>query len=344
MELDDKTIRKLSVIGIIAILAIISFFLIRPVLISIISGLILAYIFLPVKSWVSSRLKKPNENLVTSIVSLIAFLIIAIPLWFIIPLMINQVFAVFRFSQTLDISGFISSIFPGASQEFTTQMIVTLNSLTSQAASGVLNVLVNFFLDIPVILLNVFVIAFVFFFALRDGEKLKALVRDLSPLSKRHEKILVDKFRGITDSILYGQVVIGLAQGIVAGIAFLIFGIPNALILTVLAVAFSIIPIVGPGLVWFPVAVYLFLTSNIWIGIAFLAYHLFLTSTVDNFLRPYIVAKRSDSSQVVVLIGMIGGLFVFGVVGLIIGPLVLAYLLTFINAYREKTLRSFFEE
>ena len=200
----------------------------------------------------------------------------------------------------------------------------------------------NFFLDLPTFLLNLFVLAFVFFFSLRDGDRLKDFVLSLSPLTKSQEQTIVKQFRDITDSIVYGQILIGLAQGLLAGLGFFIFGVPNALSLTFLAVILSIIPMLGAGFVWVPVNVYLFLTGNNVLGVLFLLYNIFLTSTVDNFLRIYIVSKKSDIPAVFILIGMIGGLFLFGLLGLLLGPLIVAYFITFLKAYKDQELTSLF--
>ena len=102
------------------------------------------------------------------------------------------------------------------------------------------------------------------------------------------------------------------------------------------------LPMVGPWFVWVPVAIGLFLTGKIGFAIAFSIYCLFFVSTIDNILRPYIVSRKTGVSSVVVLVGMIGGLFVFNILGLILGPLILSYLLLFLKAYKDGTLSDMF--
>ncbi|MAG28271.1 hypothetical protein CMI47_22330 [Candidatus Pacearchaeota archaeon] len=340
MELTDKEIKRITVIFFFLVLAILAFFLIRPLLISIIAGLVLAYVFLPVQKKVLKNFS--NKNLASSITLAIAILIIIIPLWITMPLIIQQIFEIFTYLQNVDLTNIITRFFPTTSEQFTTQVTLTFNNFISKVASGVLNSLVNFFLDLPTFLLNLFVLAFVFFFSLRDGDRLKDFVLSLSPLTKSQEQTIVKQFRDITDSIVYGQILIGLAQGLLAGLGFFIFGVPNALSLTFLAVILSIIPMLGAGFVWVPVNVYLFLTGNNVLGVLFLLYNIFLTSTVDNFLRIYIVSKKSDIPAVFILIGMIGGLFLFGLLGLLLGPLIVAYFITFLKAYKDQELTSLF--
>jgi len=340
MELTDKEIKRIAVMVLFLILGILAFFLIKPLLLSIIGGLILAYIFLPIQKRTLKRFS--NKNLATSITLAIAILIVVIPLWITIPLVIQQIFEIFQYLQNLDLTSLITRFFPTNSEQFTTQINLTFNSFISKIASGVLNTLVNFFLDLPTLLLNFFVMAFVFFFSLRDRDKIREFVLSLSPLTKSQEETMVKQFKDITDSIVYGQIIIGLVQGLVAGLGFFIFGVPNALFLTFLAIVLSIIPMLGAGFVWVPVNIYLFLTGNNFIGILFLIYNIALTSTVDNLVRIYIVSKKSNIPAVFILIGMIGGLFLFGLLGLLLGPLIIAYFITFLKAYKDQELTSLF--
>ena len=342
MEATEKDIKRISLAAFVILLGVLVFLILKPVFLSVIAGLILAYIFVPVYKW-TLRLFR-NKTLSASIVSVIALALILIPLWFFVPLMIKQVFDVFQFSQNLDVQNFVSKLFPSAADQALTQITLTINSTLSKFTSLILNSLVDILLDFPRILLHLAIAAFVFFFALRDKESLEKFVSGLSPLNKTQEAALVVQFKRITESVIYGQILIGLAQGILVGIGLLVFGVPNALLLAVLASILSIIPVAGPGFVYFPVTVYLFLTGDPFPAAVFLLFNLLIVSTIDNLLRTFIVSKRTNLSQVIVLVGMVGGLFVFGVLGLILGPLILGYFLTFLEAYKEKRLSSFFAQ
>ena len=340
MELSDRNIRRISVLLLILLLAVLVFFLVRPIILSVVGGLLLAYTFFPLYRLVKNKIKV--KNIAAIIVCLLAIIIIIVPLYFLIPFMINQVFGLFKAAQDFNMDGFVRVIFPSAPDPFIIQMTVTLDSLVNKISSAVLNTLVDVFLEIPVIMFHFIIVAFVFFFALKDSDKLSEFTSALSPLNKNQEKKLIQQFKDITNSILYGQIVIGIVQGIVTGIGFYLFGIPNALILTVLAMIFSVIPVLGPFFLWIPATIYLFTTGNTVAATVFLIYNILIVSNIDNILRMYLVSKRTNLSEVIVLIGMIGGLFIFGVLGLILGPLILAYFITFLQAYKENTLSSLF--
>jgi predicted PurR-regulated permease PerM len=340
MDISEKGIRNLGILAILVILAVLVFILIKPILLSLIAGLLLAYVFMPVYNRLRRYVKE--KNTAAAIVTVGVLAIIIIPLWFIVPLVAQQSFEVFKYFQTFDIKTTIGSFFPTASEQFLSQTTVALNSFVAKIASGAVNTLIAIFLELPTIILHTLLIFFVFFFGLRDKDKLKEFFSGLSPFSKLKERQLVRQFRDITDTIVYGQVVIGIVQGTLAGIGFLVFGVPNAFVLTGLALIFSIIPIIGPAIVWAPVAVYLFFTESTLLLILFIVYNVLIVSSSDNVLRLYMVSKKAQLSTVVVLVGMIAGLFIFGILGLILGPLILVYFIEFLKAYREKNWDTLF--
>ncbi len=340
MELNDKNIKRIVVFLLISLLAVLVFLLIRPIMLSVIGGLLLAYTCFPIYKFLLGKIK--SKNIVATIVSLLVVLIIAIPLYFLAPFMINQVFNLFQEAQTFDMHAFIRIIFPSAPDPFLIQMTATLNSVVSKISSSILSALVDFLLDIPTIMFNLVIVAFVFFFTLRDSDKLGEFVSALSPLNKTQEKKIIQQFKDITNSVIYGQIIIGIVQGLIAGAGFFIFGIPNALILTVLALIFSVIPVLGPFFVWIPANIYLYAAGDTMTATIFLIYNIIIVSNIDNILRIYLVSKKTDLSEVIVLVGMIGGLFIFGILGLILGPLILEYFLTFLQAYKDNTLSSLF--
>ncbi|MEK6892654.1 MAG: AI-2E family transporter [Nanoarchaeota archaeon] len=340
MNLGEKDIRRLSTLILIIILCFLAFFVVRPVLIAAISGLILAYIFTPVYKKVNKTIT--NKSLAAAIISILILAIIFIPLWFIMPLIVEQIFELFAYYQTIDTSLLVRSILPPTSEKFLSQITLTLNNLVNTITLYVSKSMFDFILNVPSLLVHVFIIAFVFFYSLRDSDKLKEFVKSISPLSESNEKILVKQFKDMTDAIIYGQVIVGIVQGICAGIGFALFGIQNSLILTLLAILFSIIPFVGPSIIWGPVNIYLFASGKIGLGIAYLMYNVLIVSIIDNIIRSHLISKKTNISPAVVIVGMIGGVYLFNIIGLILGPLILAYLITLLESFRDKTVYSLF--
>ncbi len=341
MNFTDKDLKRFMVLAIVLFLIVTGFFLVKPILLSIIGGLILAYIFYPVYTFILKYLRE--RNTVAALVSIIAVLIIFIPLWFIVPIMINQTFEISVAAQNFEVQGAIQQIFPSASEKFVIQTSLAIKNAISETTKSILQGLIDqSFNNLSTIFLKIFIVAIVFFFALRDADHLGEFMSSISPLNKIQEALMVKHFKDITDSLIYGNIIVGILQGLMAGLGFFLFGIPNTLFLTVVAIIFGIIPVLGPILVWGPLTLYLLASGETTIAILFLIYNAILVSGFENVLRPYIVSRKSNVPTSIVFIGMVGGTFLFGFIGLIIGPLLLAYILELLRAYRNKTLASLF--
>lgn len=338
MQIDDKDIKKIAVVTLVAILALLLLYLLRPVLLSIVGGLILAYIFSPTFSWITRYIK--NATFAALLVSLGIILVIALPLWFVIPLMAQQVFGIYVFFQNANLQEAIASLFPTASEQFIAQITLSVNGFIGDIVTKASTSLGSYLEDLPTIFLNMFIVFFVFFFTLRDAHHLRAFVGALSPFSKGHEKVLIQQFKDITDSVVYGQIIVGLVQGGLAGLGFLLFGVDNVLVLTVLATFLAVLPIVGPFIIWIPIGIYMLAQGQITQGTLYLIYNFIIVSLVDNVLRTYLIARKVDISPAIILVAMVGGFYVFGLVGFLLGPLIASYFLTFLKAYKENTFQT----
>ena len=335
MVLDNIHTKKIMAMILLISLIVLSFFLIRPVLLSIIIAFILAFIFTPVYDFLYKYTK--SKNLSAALIVFFLILLIILPIWFLTSILIEQAFGIFQASQQIDFVTPLKSIFPSlfASEQFSAEIGSILSSFTSRVANSIVNSLAQIILNFPTIALQLVVVFFTFFFVLRDKDKVVDYVKSLLPFSKEVEKKIFEYSKGITSSVLYGQVIIGILQGIIAGLGFFIFGVPNALFLTSMAMMAGIFPIIGTTIIWLPVAIYLFIGGNTVSAVGVVLFGL-ISSTIDNFLRPMIVARRTKIHSSILLISMIGGLFLFGILGFILGPLVISYLLIMLEIYRNR--------
>ncbi len=335
MMIDEKTFNKIASIVLMGVLFLLAFLILRPILISSLFALILSFIFYPVHRKLYKLIR--SKSLSAGLICFLLLLIVIVPAIMMIPTIIRQSFSMYSYIQSEDflapVSEIIESFF--ASEELSYNMIVALNNLTSDVISNFQETIADVFINSPTILLHIVIILFVFFFGLRDGDKLVAYIQSLSPLSKESEKKIFQQFKDITHSVIYGQIVIGVIQGVLTGVALYVFGIPNAIVLTLIAVFLGILPIIGPALVWIPVSIYLVAIGRPTAGVIFFVYGFFVPSGVDNVLRPIVVGRKTKINSGVILVSMVGGLFVFGILGLIIGPLVIAYLLLILESYRK---------
>jgi len=331
----DENFKKTANVIIFITLLVLSFFILKPILISIIMALILAYVLSPIYDRINKKLK--NKNLSAILILVLLIVIIVVPTWILAPILLRQSVDVFKSAHNLDFVTPIKSIFPGlfTSEEISNEIGYALSSLTTKGINAVIGSLTSFILNLPVILLHLIVIVFVLFFVIREKEIIVEYVKSLLPFSKEIEKKLFEQTKGITSSILYGQFIIGILQGIIMGAGIFALGIPNALFLTILAVLIGVLPVIGPILVWIPLAAYLFSSGRFLAAWVIIIFGL-ISSNIDNVLRPMIVNRRTNINTGILLVSMIGGLFFLGILGLILGPLIISYLFIIMELYRGK--------
>lgn len=171
---------------------------------------------------------------------------------------------------------------------------------------------------------NLFVMVYLLFFLLRDGDLLAGRIRRATPLGVDHQTQLLDKFTVVIRATVKGNMLIALIQGSLGGLAFYVLGISGALMWAVVMAFLSLLPAVGAGIVWLPMALYLIATGSIWQGVGLIVWGALVIGMVDNFLRPILVGKDTRMPDYVVLISTLGGLEVFGLNGFVIGPVIAA--------------------
>ena len=189
------------------------------------------------------------------------------------------------------------------------------------------------------IALNLTIALFALYFLLLDGERIWAAVGPYIPFSDRNTERLQDRFRAVTYSTIVGTGLIAVVQGVLVGTAFALVGLPSAFFWGVVTAVFAILPIVGSGLIWGPGAIALGLGGDWAKAIGILAWGLVVVGSVDNVLRPIIYNRWARIHPIVTLVGALGGIRFFGILGLLIGPLALSYFFELIQMYREEYIQ-----
>ncbi len=168
------------------------------------------------------------------------------------------------------------------------------------------------------------VMLYLLFFLLRDGPRLGARIRHAIPLDEDHKRKLSQNFTTVIRATVKGNIVVAASQGLLGGFIFAVVGIQGPVLWGVLMAFLSLLPAVGAGLIWAPVAIYFFATGALWQAITLTAFGLFVIGLVDNVLRPVLVGKDTKMPDYVVLISTLGGMAIFGLSGFVIGPVIAA--------------------
>jgi predicted PurR-regulated permease PerM len=344
---------KYFFLGMIGIIAVLSIIVIFPFLTSIITGAILAFVFYPLYTWMLKRIN--HRGIAAFITAVIIILLVTIPLIYLIQNLTAETHYMYiRAKQQLSVGELIES------RCYDDNLVCnTINNLNDVLRDdtiknyllGLLNDFLafstkkvgNLIISLPKIIIHLLVTLFTTYYVLKDGKDLLKRIEKAAPLKVHHQEEIIKQFGGVTKAIIYGSFVVAIVQGTLGSFGLWLFGIKNFLWWGILMTFFALIPFIGTWVIWFPASIYLGLTGYlqgetglIWRGVGLFFFGLLIISTVDNILKPIIVAERARVHPLLILIGILGGLFVFGFIGLILGPLLLALLQTLLEIYERE--------
>jgi predicted PurR-regulated permease PerM len=193
-------------------------------------------------------------------------------------------------------------------------------------------ILKNFFLMIIKLVLMVITL----FFLYRDGEAFLQRFLSVIPLEEAESDALLDTVRRVLSAVIYGILLTCLVQGILGGIGFWFSGLPSPILFGALMAVAALVPVVGTALIWLPGALWLFARGEVVMGIVLLAWGMIVVGMIDNLLRPLFISGRAHLSLFIIALGVLGGVFAFGPLGVVTGPIILALFLAVFEIYARR--------
>ncbi|MBI1969192.1 AI-2E family transporter [Candidatus Woesearchaeota archaeon] len=348
----DKDYAKISFIVFFLIIVVLSLVIVWPFVTIILAGFVISYIFFPIYNKMRQYVK--SETLAAILISILVVAIFTLPVMLTINALYKDMAKVLIISKqklsttffatecmedtvACDVTNYINSVIEDP------KVKDAIYASLSKFTFSFMNSLPGLIASIPKLILNLFILIFVMFYFFKDGRKIEKEIRELLPFKQSFIDKLVKRTKDILHATVYGAIIVAIVQGILGTIGFIIFHSTESPYLWGALLAFAaLIPIVGSALVWLPIGVIQIITGIamnetvvIWKGVGLLLYGTFLISTIDNLIKPKIIGRRSDLHPVLVLLGILGGLMVLGFIGIIIGPLILALLMSFIEVYKE---------
>jgi predicted PurR-regulated permease PerM len=303
---------------------------------AILWAIIVAVIFAPVNRALL-RAMPGRPNLAAVVTVLLTIAIVIVPLAIVATSLVQEATSLFGKIQSgeYDLASYIQRIFdalPAWAMGFLERFNLTnLSGLRETLSSGLMKggqILAPQALSIGVntfeFMIGLGIMLYLLFFLTRDGKALAERIKEAVPLGADHKAALFSRFADVVRATVKGGILVAMAQGALGGLAFWFLGVHAALLWAVLMAFLSLVPAVGAGLVWVPVAIYFLATGAIWQGLGLIAYGVLVIGLVDNVLRPFLVGKDTKLPDYVVLISTLGGIEVFGLNGFVIGPLIAA--------------------
>ena len=327
------------------------FVIIKPFLNAILSAIILSYVCYPIFKYLKKRTKKEKTS--AAIVTILILFIITLPLAFMLNTIAHEAISSYsNLKQNLDANTFFGvnceeekalvcdiSEFLGISNS---NFSFYLGEIFKRTANWLISATSSFILTLPARILDVVVMFFTLFYLLMNGKNLISKFWLLIPLKKNHQKDIMQQFNDIIYAVVFGYFITAIAQGSVGALGFVIFGVSSPIFWGFMMALASIFPVFGTALIWLPASLSLFLSglfaSDMLLvgkGIGLFLYGTFLISLLDNFIKPGFISYRTKISPAIILIGVLGGIYTFGLIGVVIGPLILAIFSTFVDIYEK---------
>jgi predicted PurR-regulated permease PerM len=313
--------------------------ILRPFFGAVLWGIILAIVFAPLHHRLARGMRQ-RRSLAALATVLIIVLMVVLPLVLIAVSLLQQASGVYASLEAgeLDYGRYFQQVFgalpPWAADLLDRVGLTNLGAVMERVSAGLMKAsqfLAARALTIGQNTLNfvvsLFIMLYLLFFLLRDGDELFGLVRKAVPLRPEQQHALFEKFTVVVRATIKGNIVVALLQGALGGLIFWFFGIGAPLLWGVLMAFLSLLPAVGTALVWLPVAIYFLVTGALWQGVILIAYGVFVIGLVDNVVRPILVGKDTKMPDYVVLISTLGGIALFGINGFVVGPLIAAMFL-----------------
>jgi predicted PurR-regulated permease PerM len=316
-----------------------------PFLKPLLLGALLAGLCGPLYRWVT-RLLGGRKSLAAALTLLILFLLVAGPISAFVGVVVRQALGVSNEAlpwvqqhlggaSAFNAHDWLVQRFPSLANYVPEQAQIADSAARAAKAAGSFLVAgaTQLTAGTATFLLNLFVMLYAMFYFLRDGRVILEKIFYYTPLNHADEVQVLERLTSVTRATIKGTLVIGIVQGALAGIGFWVAGLDGAAFWGTLMAVLSIVPGIGAALVWVPAVIYLFIIGQTLTATLLLVWCAAVVGTIDNLLRPKLVGKDAKMPDLLILVGTLGGLFLFGPIGFIIGPLVCGLFLTVWDIY-----------
>jgi predicted PurR-regulated permease PerM len=214
------------------------------------------------------------------------------------------------------------------SQKFITDRLTNFSGMLASRTLGIVGGALG-------IIIDVFFVIFTMYYLFRDGDRMRVVFRTAMPLNRTRATEILKRTSEVISASVYGVLVIAVIQGVLGGLAFWLLNLPSPLLWGVVMIFLSMIPMAGAFIVWVPAAIFLAMTGHIGKAVMLAIWGALVIGSVDNFLRPKLVGEKTRLHELLIFFSVLGGLQVFGVLGLVLGPVIVAITLALLDILRQ---------
>src|ERR1041384_8022280 len=335
--------RWLAVLVATAIALYLCWLMLRPFLGVLAWAIVLVIVFYPVHKQLGNRIQRRGLRALLSCVLVV--LVIVLPLAVLVVAVAEELAkAVPNLpSQASDLANRQTPLFGKVSEWLhntfgvdTLRLQEFLIQQVRNAGQGLLGASFNLVGNIVSSIIKAFFVIFTMYYLFRDSDKILARLPDAFPLRREQSEAIILRIQQVVSASVYGVVSIAVIQGILGGLMFWILGIPSPLLWAVLMAFVCMIPVAGSFLVWLPLSIYLMIGGYWTRAIVLVVWGGLVISTIDNFLRPKLVGGQTRLHELLVFFSVLGGLSVLGLLGIVLGPVVLAITLGLLQTFQKQ--------
>jgi len=328
-------------------------YILSPFITVIFVGAVLAIAFNPVYQWLSVKLSGCNR-LASTLTCLLTIVLIIVPTSFFIVLLANEAISTYDLVYAKINSGVFDKYLMWANGGYFYDWSQQIQPFVDLGSLGIKDSIINFaqtlsaylvsqttylLKSISEIAFGVLVMFICMFYFFKDGDKIVNKISMISPLPREHEIELFSKIKSMVNAVVLGVFVTAIVQGFVGGIGFAIAGIPSPVFWGAAMAFFSLIPVVGTAIIMIPAAVIMAILGNYGGALFLFLWGIFAVGSVDNILRSYLIGGKSHTYPLLTFLVVLAGVVKMGLKGVVVGPLVLIILLSFIHIYESEYAR-----
>ncbi len=338
----------------------IAFYIAKPFLPALVTGALIAYLSYPLYRKTQNYIK--NKSWAAFLVTIFILLIFTVPTILIMSLVFKEAQFYTAYLETngnhlgsnflkvvcrnddwalCKASKSVLSILPKSDPDYYIGVVV------QRILNYIIEHFENFISSLLSVIFDFFIMIFIIYYLYKDGYAIYRRVKQILPFKESHKERILKKFHEITTAVFYGNISAAAIQGILGSLGFLVLGVPSPFLWGMVMGLFAFVPYIGTAIIWLPASLDLMSigyinNNNLYIihGILLFLYGLLVLSVIDHFLKPKLIGDKAEVHPILVLIGILGGLKLFGIIGLILGPVMLAIVITFADIYSEEDIGS----
>jgi len=328
-----------------------SYLIIKPYLLNIFLALVLFFTAKPLYHGLT-RLLRGYKVLASALTCLILLLVILIPLFSLMGIIATQALEfssqVTKGMQYGDLWNWVNAKVDSLKLYLThlnlpmppgdINLAQIVQTAVTKASAFVYTNAIGLIKGFTVFFFDLLLVLFIAFFMFLQGDDFIQAIKQLSPLDPVHNDEILRETETTIKATLWGTVIVAVAQGTLGGVGFLLFGLPQPAFWGTVMIPAAVIPVVGSTIIWGPAAVYLLFTGHIGAGVGLILWGGVVVSVIDNILKPILMKGSGETPAIFILFSILGGLTYFGMIGFILGPLILSFLLSLLRIYQKTIL------